>query len=209
MVSKIMMAVVGLVLAAGVFISVEGARGRAAAFRGRDTFAGDRSWGCESGERAGGEKIGRCWRSVRPRGTPLVQAILQDRPAMVQNCCCVRAAMPIGNYFADGRPLHFAAKDGDPRLVALLLEHRAKVSAVTSGGESPLMITAWSIGDAQHQLKCRRIVEMLVKAGADVEAKDNNGRTALMLAVESDNVAVVRALIRQREPICSREMPRA
>jgi ankyrin repeat protein len=78
-------------------------------------------------------------------------------------------------------PLHWAAKLGDEEAVDLLLDnhsHGNKVNSADNWGRTAL-----------HLAACRgalRIVDRLLVKGANIDAKDHFGNTALMLAVEME-----------------------
>jgi len=62
-----------------------------------------------------------------------------------------------------------------PRMVRLLLAHRAKVDLRAKDGSTALMCDAISFRAGQ--------LNALLAAGADIKARDNNGKTAFMCAV--------------------------
>jgi len=83
-------------------------------------------------------------------------------------------------------PLLRAAKGGDAPMIKLLVEHGANVELPNVFGVTPLMAAA---GLASNEIDTRgrfkteaeavESIELLVKAGADVNAKDLRGQTAL------------------------------
>jgi ankyrin repeat protein len=83
-------------------------------------------------------------------------------------------------------------REGSPSEVALALQ-TGKVSAASAvQGVTPLMAAASSRGDAASTEKIRQ----LIRAGAEVNAADRAGMTALMYAARfSDKPGVIRALI--------------
>ncbi|MEI8312533.1 MAG: ankyrin repeat domain-containing protein, partial [Verrucomicrobiota bacterium] len=77
-----------------------------------------------------------------------------------------------------GTPLHYAAGHGDLAMVRALLARGANVNAICrDSGETPLTSAC---RDWAHSY----IVAPLLSAGADVNARDKNGRTALHYAVD-------------------------
>lgn len=114
-------------------------------------------------------------------GTPLVMAILLNRPDHVQTLL---------NYGADIRrggkrgstPLHVAASQNRLQCVEVLLKAGADVNASGAYGRTPLM-------DASRMGNLK-IMEELIDVGAKVNAKDSRGRTALMHAAEADKNAL-------------------
>lgn len=86
---------------------------------------------------------------------------------------------------AGGRtPLHLAAQRHDPDMIRLLLRHGAQANAVTGKGETALHL-AVPLGAepaASGAERFRATVSALVEAGANVEAKTEEGKTAASLA---------------------------
>jgi uncharacterized protein len=69
-------------------------------------------------------------------------------------------------------PLHKAIKRGSEMKVKLLLEHKAQPNAVNNRGDSPLHIAVSENSE---------LVEILIRAGAEVNLPDKNGKTPLAL----------------------------
>lgn len=80
---------------------------------------------------------------------------------------------------ADETVLYFAAKAGHAGCVAALLAAGADVERGGNDGWTPLM-HAVNAGERE----CTEVCRLLLDAGANIAAVDNNGRTALDLAVE-------------------------
>jgi len=90
-----------------------------------------------------------------------------------------------------GTPLAWAAEK-HLELVTLLCARGAPVTAVnTLTGQTPLHCCARAGGDAE-------IAVFLVAHGADINARDNTGRTALQYAYQYDNTGVVAVLRRHK-----------
>ena len=108
-------------------------------------------------------------------------------------------ALRIGAKPADARDengnnaLHWAAWHGHTPIVALLLDYGAAVDATDgpNDGNTALMKAAWNAHDPRHVAT----IEALLAKGADVEAKNVYGMTALMNAAMSGQVDVVRTLL--------------
>lgn len=81
-------------------------------------------------------------------------------------------------------PLHKAASAGLVDLAHLLLANGAEVNAVAYNSFTPLHLT--QSGD---------VARALIKAGANLEGKDNWGKTPLQAAVQSQRMAVAEAII--------------
>jgi len=69
--------------------------------------------------------------------------------------------------------LHQAVAQDDPQMIACLIELGCDVNAKDVAGQTPLHYVA---RDPQANTPIERIVEILVSAGADLNAADNNGR---------------------------------
>ena len=95
-----------------------------------------------------------------------------------------------------GKPLHWAAEH-EPNIVKLLLERGAQVDSrnMDDGeykGFTPLIMCAKQPED------CVECAELLLKAGADVNAQDAEGKRALDYATEGGHKRVARALREHR-----------
>jgi ankyrin repeat protein len=92
--------------------------------------------------------------------------------------------------------LMLAASQGLVCQVQLLLHYNADVSAKTLVGQTALHFAASTSHSA-------RIIQILVKAGADTEARDRHGMTALMLAASftTDRPRLVKTLIQNGSDI--------
>lgn len=88
-------------------------------------------------------------------------------------------------------PLYIAASEGYTEIVRLLLRNNAKVDIICeeSGNSTPLMIA--SIYDHPD------VVTLLINHNADIEAKDNEGRTALFQAALNKNKEMISILLKK------------
>ncbi|CAO3658530.1 unnamed protein product [Rhizopus microsporus] len=82
------------------------------------------------------------------------------------------------------RPIHEAIDSED--CIAYFIDHKVDVNAMKRGDWTPLMIAA-SKGN-------RKVVEMLVKAGALLNRTTKDGRTALYLAVQEGHIDMAKYL---------------
>lgn len=120
---------------------------------------------------------------------------------------------------ADGdTPLHLAAKRGHVRAVELLIGHAANLNCWNKGGARPihmaiigdhykvlqLLLKAGALcarpraGDGKYPVHLSNkpdMLEALLDSGADPNAQDLSGETALHIAAEENNVDVVSVLV--------------
>jgi ankyrin repeat protein len=104
-------------------------------------------------------------------------------------------------------PLHWAVENGFKDTVALLLAKKADPNISSSQpvdapgrlpSGRPLHIlggTPLDIAVRRGQSEDEQLVELLLKGGAQVNAKDPFGLTPLLVAVQSDNQRIVKALL--------------
>jgi len=88
--------------------------------------------------------------------------------------------------------LHIAVRNMDKEGVAFLLEKGALVDVKDGGGRTPLHISSGAY--APKQKRDPNIVSILVSNGADVNATDNNGLTAMHYAVKNGFENIVKIL---------------
>ncbi|MDD3673862.1 MAG: ankyrin repeat domain-containing protein [Synergistaceae bacterium] len=105
-------------------------------------------------------------------------------------------------------PLHDAAESDDPEYMKMLIEAGADLEAADENGWTPLMTAAgkihaecvrllldagadvhkmdWKDGQSSllYSLKDRKILNMLIEAGLDINSKDSSGNTVLMQTLE-------------------------
>lgn len=90
-------------------------------------------------------------------------------------------------------PLMKAVLNGEEEIVELLLNRTDTVALTGSELLTALHMTAHR--SARNAAKQGQIASLLLQHGAQVDAKDDSGRTPLRLAVENDRVAVADALL--------------
>lgn len=79
--------------------------------------------------------------------------------------------------------LHLACLNSDfilPNIVQFLLSHKADVNKLTTNGSTPLISIFESI---RLRPSIKYVIRLLIKAGADINIKNNGGRTALIQAM--------------------------
>jgi truncated hemoglobin YjbI len=98
----------------------------------------------------------------------------------------------IRERYAGRTLLHTAAAQGSLTIVELLLHLGADPNAADGGGHTPL----YSVGNECKVSGCGKVVHALVRAGANVDARDGVKHcTALHMAARRGNVDVARALL--------------
>lgn len=88
-----------------------------------------------------------------------------------------------------GKPLHWASEHA-PNTTKILLEHGANVNSRNEKEDSPCYGRTPLIHNATQREDCSEITEMLLKAGADLNAIDKKGKTALQWAKEKKNTKI-------------------
>lgn len=90
----------------------------------------------------------------------------------------------------DKRPLVFSAiREGEPQLVELILNKGINIEQKISGKTSLMCSCLWQTKDNYEMTK------LLLLNGADAKAQDNQGNTAAHIAIESNNLEALKALI--------------
>ena len=79
--------------------------------------------------------------------------------------------------------LHSAACRGDPEIIQSMLEHGACVEARTPRLCTPLMAAVMKAHRNENSQNSQLAIEKLIAANCDLNAVDEDGNTALMLAV--------------------------
>jgi ankyrin repeat protein len=83
--------------------------------------------------------------------------------------------------------LHEACRSKDPSFCSSLIKFGAEINALTVELSSPLIVAAYN-GRID-------IVEILVRAGARIDLKDHEGKTALDIAGERNKAGVLNVLV--------------
>ena len=121
--------------------------------------------------------------------TSLIRAIKINDPDRVRTLMYARIDVNEKNY-AGIAPLAIAAEKGNMEIIQLLVDTgKADVNDKSSYGITPL-IAAAAMGRGN-------VIEYLVAHGADVNAKDDMGKTALLYAVNFDQPQAIESLIKE------------
>jgi ankyrin repeat domain-containing protein 50 len=92
-----------------------------------------------------------------------------------------------------------AASGGHEAVVDLLIQHRVRTDSMdTELHRTPLLLAAWH--------GCERVVELLLKAGGDVDSKDRYQRTPLFWTAYFGNMAMAAILLENGANIDSRDI---
>lgn len=122
--------------------------------------------------------------------TPLMKAASKGQTQECQRLLSQGAKLNAKSALGD-TALLFACARSHFETVRFLLGQGSPVNGLGSDRRAALTVTATQKQSAEQL----RIVELLVASGAEVDAMDKYGKTALMYAVENGNTGVVRFLI--------------
>ncbi|OQE44088.1 hypothetical protein PENCOP_c002G00032 [Penicillium coprophilum] len=126
--------------------------------------------------------------------TPLLIAAEEDQAEAAR--ALIQGGANIRHQDANGdTALHIASKNGSAELARILIEYRkdASLEIRNEPTETPFLTAA--------ENKHYEIAALLIDAGADINARHLDGRTALNLAVENGDLRLVEALIRKQKDL--------
>ena len=160
--------------------------------------------------------------------TPLMTAFSQNQIAIAKMLLKNNANLKEATDKLGTNPLHIAVKKGHLDLIALLIEHGADIECRKKDGLTALLYavgyknidalqilidhganvnTPAIVKDAITPLQkacadgSKNIVEMLLKNGVDIEAKNSHGKTALRYAVFFNKIEIVELLVKYKARI--------
>jgi ankyrin repeat protein len=112
--------------------------------------------------------------------TPLAAAVSARREALVELLIGHKAVVdqPLPG---EATTLMVAAALGYPEIVESLLQAGADANAVDARGHAALHAAAQYCFESTDSLRARRLLDALIKRGADVNRADNEGKTPLLL----------------------------
>lgn len=119
--------------------------------------------------------------------TPLHLACEYQHPKIVKLLLQSGASVNLKTFKVEDTALLKAAKNGNNRIVQTLLDHGASINMCNAYDVSPL-IGATFFG--HHET-----AQLLVTRGANVNLKDRDGLTALVIAVHNEATATIRCLL--------------
>lgn len=123
--------------------------------------------------------------------TRLIDALLKDDMAQVEKL--LKAGASANKATKDGKtPLHYAARLGMPRAITLLLDYGAKVNAEDANRQTPMF-------DALSAPQPARVLNPLLKAGADADLPDKDGRIPLHTVAETATTPLLRKILKHTE----------
>ncbi len=123
-----------------------------------------------------------CW------GTPLHAAARSDDPTVLSALIEAGADLESHDHTSGGTPLHVAVCSPSFGTTKALIDLGADTNARNRAGATPLMVGATTVISNRHRFvqdseKVLACIDALLATGAELEAKDDKGSTALIWAV--------------------------
>ncbi|KGO63933.1 Mg2+ transporter protein, CorA-like/Zinc transport protein ZntB [Penicillium italicum] len=126
--------------------------------------------------------------------TPLLTAAEEGQVAAVQALLQNQANLGHQNNDED-TALHIASRDGNTELARVLIKMRKDVPLEIRNGSSQTPFLTAVVN------KHYDVVDLLIGAGAKIDAKDENGRTALNIAIEYGDLRLVKTLVEKQKDL--------
>ncbi|XP_037752900.1 nuclear factor NF-kappa-B p105 subunit isoform X3 [Chelonia mydas] len=122
--------------------------------------------------------------------TPLHLAVVTKQADVVEDL--LRAGADVSLLDRHGNSiLHLAAKEGDDKILNILLKHERTSPMINNSNGEGLNVIHMAV--MANSMPCLR---QMIAAGADVNAQEQkSGRTALHLAVEQENISLAGSLL--------------
>ena len=138
--------------------------------------------------------------------TPLLYAVEKDQIDCVSTLISAGADLNISRRSLEQEsPLTMASKHGSCKIVKILIDSGADVNQTDSQGNSPLIHAAkegknmftlrLSSADVKQSGNYHTCLELLLKAGADVDMANKYNSTALLLATTRGNIKSMKLLL--------------
>ncbi len=113
--------------------------------------------------------------------------------------------------------LMHATRSKNVELIKLLLKYQPDLERVNNYGDTAFMhcfkatssSSSYSTFTLEEQLKCIKVAELLLKAGANINASNNLKRTALLNNIEDGNLEIVKFLVFNGAEFRNRDCERA
>ncbi|KAL9009038.1 MAG: hypothetical protein Q9173_005897 [Seirophora scorigena] len=134
--------------------------------------------------------------------TPLMYAARRGELLIATKLICCGASTQIKDEFGRTALHHAAMRVTEPEMITLLTKEGALIDAKTEHMRTPLHFAAENPADPV------KVVECLLQAGADIEARSYTGSTPLRLAVEKGNANCLELLLRFGAKIEARDRKR-
>ena len=125
--------------------------------------------------------------------TPLNLAALNNRPLVAKALLAAKADPTLSNS-DDWTPLMSAVNEGHIELVRLLVTNKATLNQQEKDGWTALHFTANESNKGGDELQAQ-IAKLLIQAGADINAQNNNNDTPLNFAALNNRPLVAKALL--------------